>query len=265
MRIRNYSERTIETYVSMLAGLCKHYDLSPDKINTNQVKDYLQYRIEEHQVSTATVNQMIGSWKILRRDVLGVTDDPIVLKRPRNVYKLPVILSRQEMISILQVNANVKHHTLLCLLYATGLRCSELLALRFADIDSARMVITVRNGKGNKDRQVFIKQDLLDLLRKYYIQYKPEIYLFEGRKPGKPYSETSLGVVVKNSAKKAGINKVISPHTFRHCFATHLIEAGVNLKVVQDLMGHSCIKTTLTYLKLVNIENVSIPNLLQYE
>lgn len=265
MRIRNYSERTIRNYLAAISGLCKYYNLPPDRLSIDQVKSYIYYRIKQDQISASLVNQIVSAWKVFWVDILGQKEEDLGIKRPRNSIKIPEILSRQEALDLIAAPDNLKHRTILTLLYATGLRREELLNLTPNDIDSQRMLLNVRNGKGNKDRQIPISEKLLKLLRHYYSVFQPRIFLFEGTPVGKPYSATSVINITKKNAKKAGIKKNIYPHTLRHCFATHLIEAGTNLKVVQQLMGHSSIKSTMLYLRFVKLVNVNIPNLLDNE
>jgi integrase/recombinase XerD len=239
MRLLNYSERTIGNYISAIARLSKYYKLSPDRITTSQVKDYACWLIKEKQVSVSTINQLISAWRILQVDILGNNWENFRIKRPRREKKIPVILSPEEAQRLINSPRNLKQRAILHLAYASGLRRSEVLHLKPSDIDSARKVIRVINGKGNKSREVSIPCQLIDLLRDYYRRYRPQLYLFEGGTPGKPYSETSFHNVVKNAAKKAGIRKAPSPHVLRHSFATHMLERGVNLKRLQLMLGHS--------------------------
>lgn len=262
MRIRNYSERTIRSYISSIAHLAKHYNLSPEKITCQQVKSYAYHLIQNKQVSVSSINQLISAWKIFQVDVLGNEWEEFRLKRPRREKKIPQVLSQEEALKLIEAPKNMKHRTILKLAYATGLRRAELLNLTLKHIDSTRNIIRVIKGKGNKSREVPARGSLIQQLREYYKYYHPKTYLFEGYKPGQPYSTTSIEKIVKSAATKAGIKKDVSPHILRHSFATHMLEKGVNLKRLQIMLGHSSMKTTSVYLHLANISSTDLPDLL---
>jgi integrase/recombinase XerD len=260
MRIRNYSEKSITTYLYSVQIVSGYFNLPPGRITINQVKTYLYHLIDKEHCSTSKINQIISAWKILQQDILNREWDGIRIKRPRRDKKLPVVLSRQEALKLIDTPTSLKHRAILALAYATGIRRNELLTLTFHDIDRNRKVIKV-NGKGNKQREVSMPGNLLKLLVEYYKRYHPTTFLFEGFTPGVRYSSSSIANIVRRSANQAGIKKDVSPHTLRHTFATHMLESGVNLKRLQMLMGHSSIKTTSLYLHLANIDNVTLPDL----
>lgn len=262
MRLRNYSERTISTYIMQLSSLSKHYQKSPAELSREQVKDFCYYLLQEKHLSNTTINQLISAWKILQVDVLGNKWDVIKIKRPRMEKKLPTILSQEEAYDAVTCLYNVKHHTLLKLAYATGMRCEEVLCLKPEHIDSSRKVVRVK-GKGNKEREVPMPDDLTEQLRDYYKQYRPAIYLFEGNMRGTKYSASSFRRVAEAAGNTSGITKKITPHVLRHCFATHMLERGINLKRLQMLMGHSSLSTTSRYLHLANPYVGEVPNLLE--
>ena len=261
MQIRNYSPRTIKTYVSLMAGLSKHYRTSPEVITTQQFKDYIAFRTQHLNFSVSTVNQLIGAWKLLQTDILGRKWEDFIVKRPRKEKKIPIVLSRTEALMLINVLPNIKHSALLSLAYATGMRRSEVLSVEPGHIDAERKVIKVVAGKGHKQRQIPISDSLIGMLRNYYKKYHPKTFLFEGFKPGKQYTGTSFAHVVKRAAKKAGINKSISPHVLRHSFATHMLEKGINLKKLQLILGHNAMKTTSIYLHVANLDNINLPDL----
>jgi site-specific recombinase XerD len=263
MRVRNYSERTIDRYVSVIARLSKHYNLSPDLISIEKFKDYAYFLIQEKQASVSTINQLISAWKILQVDVLGNTWESFRLKRPRREKKIPVVLSQAEALALINAPRNFKHRAILSLAYVSGLRLSEVLNLKLADIDSSRKVIRVIRGKGNKSREVNIPDQLIDQMRDYYRKYHPKLFLFESIVPGQPYSETSFRNVINKAAVNAGIKKNLSPHVLRHSFATHMLERGLNLKRLQLMLGHNSLKTTSIYLHLANPDFSNLPNLLE--
>ncbi len=260
MRIRNYSNCTISTYLKLLDLLSIHYSKSPGQLTTEQVKDYIYHRITTENISVSTVNQIISAWKIIYVYILGKKWEGCRIKRPRLPKKLPEVLSSKEVLSLVDYPRNLKHRVILNLMYSTGIRRAELLSLKAGDIDSNRMVIRVRQAKGKKDREVILHDKVLKLLREYYHFYRPKVYLFEGQKTGERYSESSLSRIITRNAQRIGIKKKISAHTLRHCFATHMLEKGVNLKIIQHLLGHTSIKTTSIYLHLANINEVNLPN-----
>lgn len=260
MRIRNYSEKTIRSYLSTLSSLSHYYKLPPGKISTERFRDYLYYLTETVNCSVSLLNQTISAWRILQQDILGRDYVEMRVKRPRREHRLPAVLSRQEAIALINAPTNVKHRTLLTLAYTTGARMNEVLSLTLKDIDRHRKVIRLK-GKGNKDRDVFMPDQLLNLLEEYYREYHPTCYLFESYVKGKKYSARSVEAIVKRAAINSGIRKNVSPHILRHSFATHMLELGVNLKRVQLLMGHNSMKTTSIYLHLSNTDQVVLPNL----
>jgi integrase/recombinase XerD len=169
------------------------------------------------------------------------------IQRPRATHKLPHFLSVEEVDRLLRASENLKHTAILYTLYSGGLRLSEVLGLQLKDIHWDRNQIMVRGAKGKKDRSVMLSQTLKDLLRHYFDQYQPRTWLFEGQQDGKPYSPRSVQQIVLRSAQKAGISKKVTPHVLRHCFATHLLDRGTNVRFIQELLGHKDIKTTLIY------------------
>jgi len=261
MRIRNYSERTITTYLSSVKQVTLHFNQAPRKITINQFKSYLYHLINTKQASVSRINQQISAWKILHQDVLGHKWERFLIKRPRREKKLPVVLSMSEASELINAPNNPKHRTLLTLAYVTGIRRNELLSIKLSDIDRNRGVIKIA-GKGNKQREVPISKNLLSLVEEYYRRYHPTVFLFEGTVPKKAYSASSMTNVVKRAALKADIKKNISPHVLRHSFATHMLERGVNLKRVQLLMGHNSMKTTSIYLHLADVDKVELPDLI---
>jgi site-specific recombinase XerD len=261
MRIRNYSERTIGSYLSSITKLTEYYKLPPGKITTSQLKSYLYFIIHDEKASVSRINQIISAWKILQQDIFQRKWGDISIKRPRRERKLPDILSIKEAQMLVNTPKNYKHRALLSLAYATGLRRNEILYARLQDIDRERKMIRVK-GKGNKEREIPLTEDMLILLTDYYRRYRPSLYLFEGNIPGKSYSASSMVKIINNSACKSGIKKNIYPHILRHSFATHMLEKGVNLKRLQLLMGHNSMKTTSVYLHLADVDKVELPNLL---
>ena len=254
MRIRNYSPRSIKTYIGLVSATSKHFGKSPEHISIAELKDYLFHRVEAGKLSASGVNQTISAFKILFKDVLHRTWDPVKIKRPRRPKPLPTVFSKEEISLILNGIRNRKHHCLIALTYAAGLRLGEVTSLKFGDIDSDRMQLKVRGGKGYKDRYTLLPQVLLEKLREYYRYYRPKTYLFEGRIAGRAYSEKSAQNVLKQAMERARISKRGSFHTLRHSFATHLLEQGANIRVIQELLGHRSLRTTSVYLHVSNFD-----------
>jgi integrase/recombinase XerD len=259
MELRNYSPRTIQTYSELLSNLENNFQSGLESISTDQLKAYLYHRMKIDQVSVSYINQTISAFKVLQTDVLKRNWETIKIKRPRREKKLPVVLSQQEVELLISSTRNIKHKALIMLAYSSGLRRQEVQQIKPSAIDSARMQVRVVQGKGKKDRYTILSKKTLDLLRLYYKIEKPSVYLFEpqGQK-GITLSDTTLNNIVQKNAKKAGIKKDISFHTLRHCFATHLLEQGVNLKIIQQFLGHNSLKTTSIYLSVANINLSSV-------
>jgi len=259
MQLRNYSSRTIRSYSELMSKVEIFYSLPLDQISSQQFKDYLLRRITAEAISTSMINQYISAFKIMQVDILKHDWEQIRIKRPRRVKRLPVILSLEEVEKLIAVTRNIKHKAILMLAYSSGLRRQEIQLIKPSAIDSARMQVHVVQGKGKKDRYTILSPKALETLRLYYKYERPSCFLFEaqGRK-GKPLADSTLNCIVKQLAAKAGIKKQVSFHTLRHCFATHLLEKGVNLKLIQQFMGHVSIKTTSGYLHLVNVNPSSV-------
>jgi len=250
MRYRNYSVRTINQYCARLVELSKYYNLSPDKLSRDQVLNYLYYSVEKKQVSPVFLNQFISAYKILIAEVLRRPWEEFDIRRPSRSIKLPAVLSQKEVKRIIDITSNLKHRTFISLIYSCGLRLDELCNLKVSNIDSDRMQIHIRSGKGGKDRYVMLSQKILLMLREYWKRYRPKEYLFEGAEPGKAISRRTVQQAFRVSVIKSKIKKRPCLHTLRHSFATHLLEKGVNLIAIQKLLGHNHIKTTMTYTHL---------------
>ena len=230
-----------------------------ETLSLSQFKDYLHKVVIEKGLSASTVNQYISAFKIVQTDVLGREWEDFKIRRPRKSKRLPIVLSIEEMERLINVNRNLKHKAIIMLAYSAGLRRNELLNLLPNHIDSQRMQVRVMQGKGKKDRYTLLSRKTLEVLRIYYKSARPEKYLFEPQNSkGKPLSETTLAKIVKNKLELAGIKKAVSFHTLRHTFATHLLEQGVNLRLIQQFMGHTSLKTTTTYLHLTKLDPASV-------
>lgn len=247
MQLKGYSERTISTYILCISLLSKYYNLSPDLITTSQIRAYIQYCLIERKLSKAWLNQTISALKILFVQVLKRKWNNIEIPRPRRERRLPVVFSRDEVKRILNVHRNLKHRAFLMITYSAGLRISEVCNLKSADIDSSRMLVRVVQGKGQKDRYSILSPFALESLRLYWNVYKPKQWLFEGYDHSKIALSTARSIF-KKALKKADIKKEVGIHALRHSFATHLLEQGVSLPIIQQLLGHKSLRTTSGYL-----------------
>ncbi len=261
MLLKGYSQRTIRTYVSLLSGISRHYQCSPDLITINQIRDYLQENITVVKRSKSWVNQLISAIKFLYCEVLQREWSYLDIPRPRCDKKLPVVLSRAEVEKILSAHKNLKHKAILMTTYSAGLRLSEVCHLVPGDIDSSRMLIRVNHSKGNKDRFTLLSPLTLNILRTYYKKYRPVTWLFEGALKNTPISVSTVNKVFKNALAKAEVNRQVGIHSLRHSFATHLLEQGVALPVIQQILGHKSLKTTSGYLHVqqYSIQNIKSP------
>lgn len=250
MQLKGYSPRTIKCYVNMAAAYARHFGKSPELTDCEDVRLYMLYLLEERGCSMSHLSQAYSALKVLFVKVLGRDGCGDKIPRPKRARTLPAVMSVEEVERLIRSLGNIKHRTMLQVLYGAGLRVSELIGLRIGDIDSDRKVITVRHGKGNKDRQVPLPPTLLEVLREYWKLYRPKEFLFENRRSGAQMSERTVQSVFSQAKKAAGINKKISPHTLRHSYATHLLEAGTDLLSIRNQLGHRNITTTTVYLHL---------------
>lgn len=247
LEIRNYSPRTVETYVRCVSRFARHFGQSPNLLGSEQIRRYLIFLVR-NGVSWAVFNQTVCALRFFYRTTLARDWMVEHIPFPKQEKKLPVVLSREEVAAFLRVIKNLKHRTIVMTMYATGLRVSETLDLVVADLDGSRRLLRVRQGKGRKARYLPISPTLLDALRSYWKQYRPQSWLFPGGTSSGQLSRTSVNRVCSQATQRAKLSKRVSPHTMRHCFATHLLEAGVNLKRIQLLLGHRSLKSTSLYL-----------------
>ena len=250
MQLRRFSPSTQKSYLRAVAGLARHYDQSPDQITGRKVQDYLLFLMTEHKLGWSTVNVIVAGLQFFYTQTLGRTDVALAIPPRKTPRQLPEVLSREELRRLFAEAENPKHRTLLMTTYAAGLRVSEVIRLKAAHIDSQRMMIRVVRGKGNKDRYTILSQRLLAELRSYWKAYRPAVWLFAGRNPNRPIADSTARAVFHKAKDRAGIRKQGGIHILRHSFATHLLEAGVDLRTIQLLMGHASIASTVRYLQL---------------
>ena len=245
-----YSLRTQKIYAHQVKNFLKFLaEKSPVEIEKPEIDEYIYRCTNDKNYSLSTLKQIVGAINLFYKEVLSKELNYYYGKNIRKTHYLPVVLSTQEVQEIFSVCKNLKHKTLLVAIYSLGLRLGEVLNLKVLDIDSDRMEVNIRHGKGNRDRVVFLPQNLLELLRKYFVKYKPKEYLFEGQKGGK-YTATSTQKVLKKYLGLADITKKASIHTLRHSFATHLLEQGTDIRFIQQLLGHKNISTTQLYTQI---------------
>ncbi|WP_316787008.1 site-specific tyrosine recombinase/integron integrase [Pedobacter frigiditerrae] len=245
---KRYSSNTIKTYLDAIKSFFKFYDNKAlDKIDNADVIVYHNEFILKNKLSSSYQNQIINAIKlyfsIIKETVIVIEK----IHRPKRENLLPNVLSKEEIKEILNAHGNIKHKTMLSLIYSCGLRRSELLNLKLNDIDSNRNIVIIRQSKNKKDRIVPLSPKILTMLRDYYISYKPKIWLFEGQNIGEMYSEKSLQSILKQALVKVKITKPVTLHWLRHSYATHLLESGTDLRYIQELLGHNSSKTTEIY------------------
>jgi integrase/recombinase XerD len=258
MTLRNFSPKTIQSYVRCVAHFARHFRTSPEALGPEHVRTFLLHLLQKQGASISYYNQHRCALRFfyrvtLRRD--EVLESIVPARQPR---PLPVVLSPDELVRFFTAIGNLKHRAILMTAYAAGLRVSEVTQLRVTDIDSQRMVIQVRNGKGRKDRYVMLSPRLLEILRAYWKAVRPREILFPGASPDRPITTGSVRKACYRARQDAGLGKHIVVHTLRHSFATHLLEAGTDLRTIQVLLGHRSFNTTARY---VHVATASLPSI----
>lgn len=251
---RNYSHRTARTYVRIVRDFAKYFHQPPDKLGPEQIRQYQAHLFQTKKLAPATVSQYVSALrflfvKTLRRHFLAE-----YIPFPKSRKRLPTVLSPEEVARLIDAACNLYHRTLLMTLYSTAMRRAELCRLKVQDIDSQRMMIRIHQGKGGRDREVPLSPKLLETLRVYFRWMRPTTFLFPGTVKGLradvPISVNTVGLACRQAAQRAGISKHLSPHSLRHSCASHLLEAGADLRTIQVLLGHSRLEHTLIYLHL---------------
>lgn len=250
LQIKRYAPNTIRSYSAALkVFLLAFPDRDVGLLSVKEIEDFINRKVTEEHISVSYQKSLVGAIKFFYHQVLRRNDKLNNLYPDRGARMLPVILSKDEVQRILAAVSNLKHRALLSLLYACGLRLGEVLNLRVTDIDSQRKLLLVRQEKMKKDRYVPLPDKLLELLRAYYRQYRPCVFLFEGRRGGR-YAARSVQNIFKRALHRAGIRKDVGVHALRHAYATHLLESGMDIKILQTLMGHTSIRTTQIYTRV---------------
>ena len=247
LELRGVSPKTLKLYIDCVARFARHFGKSPEQLGSADVRTYLLYLIHERKVAWSTYKQALAALRFLYRWVLQQGEVVQDIRAPRPERRLPVVLSFDEVHRFFAAIPSFKYRTLLMFAYAAGLRVSEAARVRVADIDSQRMVIRIVQGKRKKDRYTILSPLLLQMLRHYWWAARPKDYLFPGRGKSGVVSSSSVQRVCLEAQRLAGLAKEVTPHTLRHSFATHLLEAGTDLRVIQELLGHSSVRTTTLY------------------
>jgi len=248
MQLRNLAARTQKNYIAHVAGFAKYFGKSPDELDIEAVRQYQLYLLNQRKLSPESVNQYISSVKFLYLITLEMPWTSEYFPRVRRPHKLPVVLSQEEVLAFFDNVPSLKYRAALMVCYGAGLRISEAVALKVSDIDSERGLLRVEQGKGHKDRYAMLSPRLLDVLRRYYRATRPQgCYLFPSWRKEQHLCTTSLQLACREAALRAGIAKRVTVHTLRHSFATHLLENGTDIRIIQVLLGHSKIDTTARY------------------
>jgi site-specific recombinase XerD len=263
MRLRNLSAQTQRTYIRYVEGFALHFGLSPEHLGPEEARTFLLHLVDRG-LSSSTVNLARCAIRFVQVVTLGREWSTPYIAYARREYRLPVVLAPCEVRRLLDAVVNLKYRTILATIYATGMRSSEATHLRAGDIDSKRNLITVRQGKGLRDRHVMLSPALLEILRDHWRRERPVDWLFAGANPSTPVAISTIRYVCKRAAADAGLSKHVTPRTLRHCFATHLLEAGVDIRIIQELLGHRSLRTTARYTHVSGHRIASIASPLDY-
>lgn len=258
MQLHRLAPATQRVYIDAVRSLATFYHQSPDRLTPRQVQDYLHHLLVDRKLSWSSCNIATHAFRFLYVKTLEREEFRLGLPRCRREQKLPEILSTEEVERLLTVPGNPKHRALLMTTYAAGLRVGEVVRLQLTDINSARMAIIVRQGKGYKDRHTLLSPRLLNELRAYWKLQRPQLWLFPGKDPKGPLNRATAGKIYRQAKQDAGIKRRGGIHTLRHCFATHLLESGVDPRTLQILLGHRSLKTTVRYLQVTRDHALSV-------
>jgi len=261
LQLRGATTRTQKTYLREVSNFAKYFNRSPEELGEDELKEYMLYLMKERHLSDGTYRFYVAALKFLYRTTLKREWTVEKIKCPKRRRKLPIVLDLSEVESLFSVTKNLKHKAMLMITYSSGLRVSETARLKMTDIDSKRMTVRIRQGKGGNDRYSILSQTALEQLREYWKKYRPTEWLFDGQKKDDHITAQTIQTIFYAAKKRARITKPVSVHTLRHSFATHLIEAGTSLHHVQLLLGHRSPTTTTVYLHVsrLNLAQVTSP------
>jgi site-specific recombinase XerD len=261
---RNYSPNTVRSYLHAVEEFARHFGRSPEQLGSDHVREYQVHLFRDRKLSARTIAGQTAALRFLFVKTLRRPYLPDALPFPKHSRRLPTVLSQEEIARLIEASGNLMHRAMLMTLYATGVRRAELCRLKVADIDSERMVLHIHQGKGGRDRDVPLSPKLLATLREYWRWMKPKTYLFPGMennwRADVPVTTKVAWIAVTDAAKAAGITKRVSPHTLRHSYATHLLEAGADLRTIQVLLGHAKLADTTVYLHLSRRHLQAVPS-----
>ena len=250
MQLRNFAASTQKSYLYTITKLAQYYNRPPDQLGKDQIRSYLLYLTTERKLSPNTMTALIAGLRFLYNETLGWDETKLFIPPRRKSSLLPEVFSPNEVVRLIEATRGLKQRVLLMTAYSAGLRVSELVNLKLADISSERMMIRVEQGKGQKDRYTILSKILLVELRWYYKRYRPSIWFFPNKAKNAPLSQCQAWRIYDQAKKRAGLKKGRGIHTLRACFATHMLEAGEDLRKIQLLLGHSSILSTQRYLRL---------------
>ena len=260
MELKGLSPRTIHVYLRQMSLFVQYVGHGPERMDAEEIRSYLHHLLTERQVSQSTMSQAYSALRLFYEQILGQTWEERTIPRSKQCRKLPVVLSPAEIESLFAATRRLKYRALFMAIYSGGLRVGEGTHLQPGDIDSQRMLIQVHDGKGHKDRFTLLSKRALETLREYWCHARPERWLFPSLRVAGPLSTATVQRTFKGTVKAAGLKKAATPHTLRHSFATHLLEAGVSLHHIQRLLGHRQLSTTAVYLHLTNGDLSRITN-----
>jgi site-specific recombinase XerD len=261
---RNYSPNTVRSYLHAVEEFARHFRRSPEQLGPDHVREYQVHLFRDRKLSARTIAGQTAALRFLFVKTLGRPYLPDALPFPKHSRRLPTVLSQEEVARLIDASGNLMHRAMLMTLYATGVRRAELCRLKVADIDSERMVLHIHEGKGGRDRDIPLSPKLLATLREYWRWMKPKTHLFPGMennwRADVPVTTKVAWIAVTAAAKAAGITRRVSPHTLRHSYATHLLEAGADLRTIQVLLGHAKLADTTVYLHLSRRHLQAVPS-----
>jgi site-specific recombinase XerD len=250
MTVRNFAPNTMLCYLKQVSYFAQYFGKSPDRLGPEQIRSYQIYLAKERKVGISSRTVAVSALRFLYHVTLKRDRIIEVIPFPKQEYQLPVILSPEEVLRLLKAAPSFTHHMVFSTMYGTGLRVSEALHLQVPDLDSQRMMIRIEQGKGHRDRFVPLSPKLLNLLRTYWRKLRPQPWLFPGQFPAQPLGREAVRDAIARASARAGLKKHVSPHSLRHAFAVHLLEAGTDIRKIQLLLGHRSLSTTARYLRL---------------